>query len=142
MPTLERVGQDDRRFDRAQLVDLRRAGQLAEGVADEDRAGHLVLKHVAAVRQDRGHPGPDAIAFDDRRVSDAHAVDVGDRIARAARVDADDDAEVSRARPRLCRLRPRRPRAPRPTTMDAARMDTAFMPSAPPAAPSSDPAAS
>ena len=49
----ERVGQDDRRFDRAQLVDLRRSGELAERVADEHRARHLLLEHVAAVRHDR-----------------------------------------------------------------------------------------
>ncbi len=49
----QRVGQRDRRLDRAELIDLRRAGELAEGVADEHGAGHLVLKHVAAVRNDR-----------------------------------------------------------------------------------------
>ena len=49
---------------RAELVDLGGARELAEGVADEDRAGDLVLKEVAAVRKDRGHAGADGVALD------------------------------------------------------------------------------
>ena len=66
VPTDERVGEDDRRFDRAELLDLRRAGELAEGVADEHRAGDLVLEEIAAVRQDRRHAGADGVALDER----------------------------------------------------------------------------
>ena len=61
-PTLKRVGERDRRFDRAELVDLRRAGELAEGVADEHRARHLLLKHIAGVRHDDGDAGANAVA--------------------------------------------------------------------------------
>jgi hypothetical protein len=53
------------------------------------------------VWQDRGHAGAAAIAFDDRRVADADAADIGDRIERAGRVDAGCEAEIARARPRL-----------------------------------------
>jgi hypothetical protein len=42
----ERIRQDDRRFDRAELRDLRRARQLAKRIADEHRAGDLVLKQL------------------------------------------------------------------------------------------------
>ncbi len=79
----QRVGQRDRRFDRAELVDLRRARELAEGVADEHRAGHLLLKHVAGVRHDDGHAGANGVAGDERRVADAHAGDIGDGVERA-----------------------------------------------------------
>ena len=97
----ERVGQDDRRLDRAELVDLRRAGELAERVADEHRPGHLVLKDVAAVRHDRGDAGAHAVALDDGRVPDAHARHVGDRVQRARLVHTRRDAQVARPRPRL-----------------------------------------
>ena len=61
-PTRERVRQHDRRLDRAELLDLRRAGELAERVADEDRAGHLLAEQIAAVRQDRRDAGAHGIA--------------------------------------------------------------------------------
>ena len=50
---------------RAQLVDLRRPGQLAEGVPDEHARRDLVAEHVAAVGNDRRHAGADAVAFDE-----------------------------------------------------------------------------
>jgi hypothetical protein len=76
-------------------------GQLAEGVADEHRAGDLVLKQVAAVRQDGGHAGADLVTADHGRVTDADTRDVGNRVVRTGGVDADDDAEIARARARL-----------------------------------------
>ena len=39
----ERVGQDARRFDLTELVDLGLAGELAECLSDEHRPPHLVL---------------------------------------------------------------------------------------------------
>jgi hypothetical protein len=97
----QRVGQHDGRLDRAELLDLGRPGQLAEGVPHEHRPGHLVLEQVARVGQDRRHTGPDGVAFDDRRVPDADALDVGDRIERPGGEDAGLDAQVSRPRPAL-----------------------------------------
>src|SRR6185295_763394 len=84
-PDAQRVGEDDRRFDRAEFSDLRRSRQLAKCVADEHRTGDLVLKDVAAVRNDRRDAGADQLTLDNRGVADAHAFDVGDRVERSGR---------------------------------------------------------
>jgi hypothetical protein len=94
----EGVGEDDRRLDLPELEDLSRSRQLAERVADEHRAGHLVLKEVPAVRQDGRHSGADVVALDDRGVTDLHAGDVGDRVERTRREHAGRKAEVARSR--------------------------------------------
>ena len=88
----ERVRQHDRRLDRAELLHLRRSGKLPEGVPDEDRARHFLLKQVAAVREDRGDARADVVALDDRRVPDADAGHVGDRVQRTRRPHAGRDA--------------------------------------------------
>jgi hypothetical protein len=95
----QRVRQHDRCFNRAELGDLRRSRQLPKRVADEHGAGHLVLKHVAAVRHDRRHAGADAVALHDRGVADPDAVHVGNRVEWAGRVDAGRDADVARPWP-------------------------------------------
>jgi hypothetical protein len=94
----ERVGQDDRRFDGSQFLHLSRSGELAKCVADEHRAGDLLAEQIAAVRQDRRHPGPDGVAGHDRRLTDADALDVGDRIERSRLHRAWRDPEIARAR--------------------------------------------
>ena len=45
-------------------------------------------------RQDDGDARPHVCSFDHRRLPDEHAVDVGDRVARAGFETADSDAEV------------------------------------------------
>jgi hypothetical protein len=99
----QRVGQHDRRLDRTELVDLCRSRQLAERIADKHRPGDLVLKHVAAVRHDRGDARTHTVTLDDGRVPDAHALDVRDRIRRAGWIDARSDAHFTRPGPRLRR---------------------------------------
>ena len=94
----ERVRQQDRRLDLAELDDLRRAHELAEAIADYDCRGHLVLEHVAFVRHDRSHAGADAIAFDECAMSDAHAVHVGDCVERPGIEDAEGNSEIAQAR--------------------------------------------
>jgi hypothetical protein len=96
----QRVGEHDRRLDRAELVHLRRSGELAERVANEHRAGDLLLKDVAAMGNDRRDAGAHAVAVDDRRVPHAHPVDVCDRVQQTGRMDARRDAQV--ACPRAC----------------------------------------
>src|SRR5256885_2203496 len=96
----QRACQDDRRLELAQLVHLRRSGELTEAVPHDDRRGHLLAKHVAAVRQDRGDPRVDRVTPDHGRVAHPHAVHVGDGIERAGGKDADDDADVPRSGPR------------------------------------------
>ena len=78
----QRVGEDDWRFDRAELLHLGRTGELAEGVADEHGARHLLAKQVAAVWDDRGDARADGVAVDERRVPDPHAGHVGDGVER------------------------------------------------------------
>ena len=97
----ERVGQNDRRFDGAELLHLRRSGELAEGVADKDRAGHLLTKEIPGVRKDRGHACPHGVSRHQSRVSDAHASDIRDGVERPRAAGAGLDAEVTRARTAL-----------------------------------------
>ena len=95
----ERVGQDDRALNCAQFVHLRGAGELAEGVADEHGPGHLVPEQVAGVRQDGGHARAHAVALDDRRVADADAGDIGNRVVGARLENSRPDAEIACAGP-------------------------------------------
>ncbi len=99
----ERIGEHDWGFDRAELGNLRRTGELAKRVADEDGAGDLLVEHVPVVRHDGRHSGPHGVAFDDRGVADPYAGDVRDGVERAGRQHARDDAEIARARPLLRR---------------------------------------
>ena len=81
----ERVRQHDRRFDRAELADLRRSGELAERISNEYGAGNLVRRRRSLRAARSPSRQLDAVAFDDRRVTDAYARDVSDRIQRARR---------------------------------------------------------
>src|SRR5262249_38899179 len=100
-PHAQCVRQDDRRLDSAELRDLRRASQFPKRIADEDRAGDLVLKKISAVWEDGRYTGADAIALDDRRVADSHAVDICDRIERRWLENPWGYSQISRARPTL-----------------------------------------
>ena len=51
-------------------------------------------------RDDDGHARPHVGSPDQRRVTDPHAPDVGDRIVRSRFELADPEAEISRAHPR------------------------------------------
>ena len=50
-------------LDRAELLHLRRAGELSERVADEHGARHLLAEQIPAVRKHRRDPGADAVAL-------------------------------------------------------------------------------
>jgi hypothetical protein len=50
------------------------------------------------MREDRRHTCADAVALDNGRMSDAHPLDIGDRIQGTWRVDAGRDAQVASAR--------------------------------------------
>ena len=79
----QRIGQRDRRLDGAELLHLRGPGELAERIADEHSAGHLVLEHVALVRDDDGHARCGSLSPSiERGVADRHAGDVGDGVER------------------------------------------------------------
>ncbi len=98
------VGQDDRRLDRPQLLDLCRAGELSEGVAHKHGAGDLLLEEIAAVGEDGRHAGVDLIPLVDGRLPDSNATDVGDGIQRPGWEDARRDTQVTRSRPALVTL--------------------------------------
>mgnify|MGYP000118672706 CR=1 FL=1 len=48
----ERVGENNRRFKRAEFVDLRNSRGLAKAVSDKYAGGHFFLKNIAAVREE------------------------------------------------------------------------------------------
>src|SRR5687768_8124051 len=93
----ERVRKDDRRLNRPQLVDLRRAGEFAESVADVNRARDLPLKQITLGRDDGGDTGADQVAFAQRRVAYLHASDVRNRVMAPRLHDADAQANVAGA---------------------------------------------
>ena len=105
LPDTERAREQDRRLELAELVQLGRSGDLAEAVSDVQRRGHAVGEQVPAVRQNRGHAGANVVALDHRRLPDAHAGDVGDRVEPAGREHARLDAEIARPRALGGRLR-------------------------------------
>ncbi len=98
---VERVGQQDWCLDLAQLIDLRRAHQLAKAIANDDRPRHLLAKKIAGMRQDRRHSRPDRVATDDRRLPDLHPGNVGDRIQSPCAKHTNPQADLSRPRPLL-----------------------------------------
>jgi hypothetical protein len=89
----------------AQLAHLRRARQLPEAVADEDRARNLLLKQIPAVRQDGSHARPHVFAPNQSHLPDAHALNVRDCVELTRGQHADREADVSRARALLFRGR-------------------------------------
>jgi hypothetical protein len=102
------VGQQDRAFEQAELIDLRAAGDLAGAVQDRDRGRDRVEEGRPLVRVDRGQAGPhrpladaqSAVAGDQGRVADPQARHVGDRVEAAGREGPDLDPEVVQARAR------------------------------------------
>ena len=101
-----RVGEQDRRLEQPPLLHLRQARDLAGAVEHEAARDHAALEDVR-VRDDRGDAGAHrplahlerTVARDERRVPDAHARHVGDRVQRAGREAADGEAEVAQPRP-------------------------------------------
>jgi hypothetical protein len=93
----ERVRQNDRRLDVAELANLKEPGRLAEPVADVHGSRDFLLEEVAAMRKNGRHAGSDRVPFDESLVADANARDVGDRIPLSRREDARRDAEIADA---------------------------------------------
>ena len=91
----QRIGQDDGCLQIAQLLDLRAAGELAEGIRDVDTGRDLLLEEIAAVRQDRGHARAEISALMERHVPDHDACHIRDRVERSGRQDARDNSQVA-----------------------------------------------
>jgi hypothetical protein len=77
------------------------AHQLAEAVADEDGAGHLVADQVARVRQHGGDASPHVVAAHERRVPDPDAGEIRDGIVPSHGQDAHGEAHIPRPGPLL-----------------------------------------
>jgi hypothetical protein len=99
----ERGRQHDRRVQQPPLGDLVGADHLAVPVQHVRRGVDALEPREPLVREDRRDAGPDGspavgvrIAHE-RRVSDADAGDVGDRVPGAGRQDPEDHAEVARS---------------------------------------------
>src|SRR4051794_5333282 len=110
-------GQHDRGFQGAPFADRQRAGQLAGTVQYSSAGCHRPLvQRRERVRHDRGDSGA---VTGDRRVADAYAVDIGDRVVAASGKRSDLDAALAWARPLLgTRLR-HPPSVQRPPTVQA-----------------------
>src|SRR6266545_2168429 len=91
-PDRERVRDSDRRRKQARLADPLEPGQLAVSVQPVRRR-----KAWRAVGrgEDDGHASAHVLAFDERRVADADAGDVRDRVQRPGLELADRDAELA-----------------------------------------------
>ena len=103
---VESIRDHDRPFDKTHLRDLLGIGDFAETVDAVNCARHLFEKQVASVRDNRGHACANrtfsryqfACAFDERRVSNAHAGHVGDCVEGTRLKPSDLDAEIARPR--------------------------------------------
>jgi hypothetical protein len=97
------VGDCDGRGQEARLSDPLEAGQLAIAVEGVTTSEDRLPRCLARSGDDDRHTGPDRSAADDeravaaheRRVPDANAGDVRDRVERPGRAETDDDAEVA-----------------------------------------------
>ena len=90
---VERVGEHDRRLEKAGLIDPVRARQLAVAVEGEGRRGDAIVPGIDA-RQNAGRAGAHVAAFDLRHETDAHARNVRDRVIWSARKRSDSDGGV------------------------------------------------
>ena len=90
---IERVGENDRCFKRAEFVDLRNSRGLAKAVSDKYAGGHFFLKNIVAVRQDGRHACVHAacVVFQGN-LADFHSRHIGHGIEFAGGQYADMDA--------------------------------------------------
>ncbi len=102
-PDRVRVREPDRRREQAGLPDPFEPGQLAVAVESMAAGEKGVATRIAFVREDDGHAGSDVVALDQRRVADAHAGDIGDRIVETGSALAYRDPELAGLQ-----IRPRR----------------------------------
>src|SRR5262249_52961363 len=82
-------GEQNRRLDFTQFVDLSRASQLAECVADEYGARHFLLEEITRMGKHGGYSGADIRSPCQRWMSDRHTRDIGDGIQRSDRKNTD-----------------------------------------------------
>ena len=86
--------EQDGGLDLAKFIHLGRTSQLAEGVANENRARHLFAEQIAGMRQDGCHASAHVVATGDGRLPDLNASNIGDRIQRAGGQDANSQPQI------------------------------------------------
>ena len=74
------VGEQDGGLQRTQLIDLDKAGSLAEAVDDMAGRQYLIMEHIPGVGQQRGHTGLD-VAIRQCAMAHCHARHITDLIA-------------------------------------------------------------
>ena len=87
----EGIGEEDGRFQRPQLVDLDKAGGLAEAVDDMAGRHHFIVENIALMGQQRGHAGLD-LALRQCAVAHRHARHIAYLVQRPAGQFAHPDA--------------------------------------------------
>src|SRR5215467_10827670 len=98
VPDAQRVGENDGRFNLAELVYLRGSDEFSKRVVDVNGACHFVLKNVSCVRQDCRNARPDVFTFNESDLADLDASHIGDRVVGSGLVDAGMDAKLARSR--------------------------------------------
>src|SRR6185503_1823642 len=93
----ERRCEQDRRFDLSQLIDLSRACQLAERIADKHRTRHFLPKEIATVRQDRRYPGSNILSARDSYLANLNASYICEAVQRSRGKNANNESQVARA---------------------------------------------
>ena len=78
-PDVERIGQHDRFFEIARLVDPMRSRHLAVAVEGKEGGRDLVIPGIG-IGQNGGRARADVAAFDFCQMCDPNAADVGDRV--------------------------------------------------------------
>ena len=94
-PHAKCAGEQNRRLNLTQFPDLGRTHQFAIAIADVDPCRQRFLKQVSRRRYDGGNTGANIVAFNDGRVTDLNAVDIGDCIQRPGRENADRQTNVA-----------------------------------------------
>ena len=79
-PYAQGRGEQDRRFGLAELVHLGAADELAETIPDVDGRRNAVQEEISTVREYGGDTRAHRRSFDEGRMTDAHAGNIGDRI--------------------------------------------------------------
>jgi hypothetical protein len=97
VPNAKRIGQEDRCFDLAKLLNLRAPDEFAKSVPDNYGCRHLLLKEISIVRKYRGHACPYAIRHHKCNMSYADTRDISDCIQLTGMKDSNFEAEITEA---------------------------------------------
>src|SRR4030065_1905650 len=95
------VGQNDGRFECAELPDLGHPRELAVAVGGPDPGRDLVLEDIPAMGEDGRDARPDGFALEDGHLTDLDSRYICNGVERAGREDADDETEFPGPRPVL-----------------------------------------